>query len=506
MQRASAGAVISGRATMAEFDTFSPAAQRAVQFARAAAERLNHDSIGTEHLLLGVVEERDELAVYILNLLGVRLKRLVDMVIAFVDQGEPFIGALKLTERARTALEIAEEERRRLGHVQVRTVHLLTGLLDQPECTAFRILKRMELDVDDLAVLFRSLDEPDNGRSAMGSVLERLREARLERGDLEKARVHVAVSEAEMTGQATLIMRLARQGAWIMGHDSIGTDHLLHALLAKRDNAAAQVLTGMGLTEKRLLLAVRCARGLHRVDLPNSAALPFSPRAQNALALARYSAQRAAESEGRGHLQRPAGWLHKRIPVESGDLLIGLLDEEHGGAVAILESFEIDHDEIRARLRARARWRPMAVRPKPPEPATLWEWANQQLIERQWSLSDLARESGISRTRLRSWLRGRSRPSGASCDALAAAVLANPNVVRRLADRPGIAAAIAPPPEAGSTSAGDSEIEAMRALIDQVHWDEGRIVWMTGLLETMLRIDQETRHGRKSSERRHNEA
>ena len=59
---------------MAEFDRFSPSARTALQFARAAAEHMNHPSIGTEHLLLGIVAEREDLAGYLLSLLGVTLK------------------------------------------------------------------------------------------------------------------------------------------------------------------------------------------------------------------------------------------------------------------------------------------------------------------------------------------------------------------------------------------------------------------------------------------------
>ena len=62
-----------GRGVMAELELFSPSARTALQFARAAAERMNHPSIGTEHLLLVVVYEREDLSRYLLCLLNVQL-------------------------------------------------------------------------------------------------------------------------------------------------------------------------------------------------------------------------------------------------------------------------------------------------------------------------------------------------------------------------------------------------------------------------------------------------
>jgi ATP-dependent Clp protease ATP-binding subunit ClpA len=462
---------------MAEFKTFSPAARRAMEFARAAAERLNHDSIGTEHLLLGIVEERDDLAVYFLNLLDVRLKPLIKIIDASAEQEDPAAGPLELTERARSVLEIAEEERRRLGHPQLGTVHLLMGILEVPECIAVKVLKRMRVDVDEMSVALRLLYEPENDRPPMGPVLEQLRNARLEHGDREQARVHVEMSEDDLGGRATLIVSFARRAAHALEHESVGTDHLLMGLLTERDGMAAQVLMAMGLTENRLSLAVRFGRGLRSLEQDASPRIQtLSPRAQNALALARFSARRDRLAAGEDGPARPAGRLQKRLLIDSGDVLLGLLDEGHGGAITILESFGIDQAEIRARLRTHARWRLMKVRPKAEEPATLWEWTNQQLNRRQWSLADLARESGIRRPSLRSWVQGKGRPSSKSCDVLAAAVSADPNLVRRLAGRSPAAHKAAP--RGGAP--------AIHALVDQIAWNEDRARRISALLRELI--------------------
>lgn len=467
---------------MADFNTFSPAAQRALQFTRAAAERMRHRSIGTEHLLLGIVEERDDLAVYLLNLLDVRLKPLVETILAFVDIGEQEKGVPDLTDHARTALEIAVRERLRLGHTQVGTVHLLIGILDVPDCTAVKVLGRMGVDVDDLGAALRTLYEPDGGRPPIGPALERLRDARLEHGDQEQTPVHVELSEDELAGRSKLIVQLAQSSAQTLQHDPVGTDHLLAGLVAEGDGAAAQVLTAMGLTEKRVILAIRFARGLQSLRRPFPNGLPpLSPRAQNALALARFRALGRRSADGGVGLQRMAGRLQKPALLESGDILLGLLDEGHGAAMTILESFELDPFEIRSCLQARSRWRSMAVRPKAQEPASLWEWTNLQLIKRGWSLDDLEQHEGVRKRKVRQWVRGEWRPTGDSCDALAAAFGADPNTVRRLANRPAIPYRPMVRPNG---------VSAMRALFDQIDWDDDRIARMTALLEAMIANNQ----------------
>ena len=124
----------------------------------------------------------------------------------------------------------------------------------------------------------------------------------------------------------------------------------------------------------------------------------------------------------------------------------------------------------------------MAVRPKAQEPASLWEWTNQQLIKRDWSLGDLEQHGGIRKSTVRQWLRGERRPTGDSCDALAAAFGVDPNIVRRLANRPAI------PYQPMATPNG---VDAIRALFDQIYWDDDRIARMTALLEAMVANDQE---------------
>jgi transcriptional regulator with XRE-family HTH domain len=159
--------------------------------------------------------------------------------------------------------------------------------------------------------------------------------------------------------------------------------------------------------------------------------------------------------------------------------------------VTILTSFGLDLALVRQRVLALRGSTFGSVRRDGPAPGTFWEWLNQQLIWRQWSLADLAREARVDRRRLRAWVRGDQRPSAASCDVLAAACMADPNLVRRLAGRPLKPAAVAkilpPEPPADRTEA----VEAMRILFERVRWDEGRINRMTTLLRLMAENDED---------------
>jgi len=481
---------------MAEIDRFSPSVRTALQFARAAAERMNHRSIGTEHLLLGVVEEREDLAGYLLSLLGVGLKDVTRAIEHSIGPSEaPLLRSLDLTEHARVALETAMQERRRLGHDQIQTVHVLLGILGMPTSAAAGIFKQLAIDVNELRSSLYLMYESDGDRPPIGPVLERIRDARRELDDLERTRLHASLSEDDTGGRARTVLRFARNIANSLGHETVGTDHLLLGFVADRDCEAARILSGFGLTQKRLTLAVRFGRGLsnpHQTDLGRP--VPLSPRAWNAIELALFSARRRHVPARITSHVRYKWWPQEPCPVDSADLLLGVIEAGTGNLerassrlllvvpVALLLIFVLLFSTFGS------------VRQVGPVPGTFWEWMNQQVIRRQWSLADLGRETGIERRRLRAWVRGERRPSAASCDALAAACRADPNLVRRLAGRPlkPTAGTNILPPKPESPADYAAAVEAMRALFDQVRWDEGRINRMTTLLRLMAKNDEET--------------
>lgn len=133
------------------FDRFTGRARRALGLAQEEAQRLGHNYIGTEHILIGLIREEDGVAAQVLNELGVDLAKVRAAVEQFVGKGErQGQGEVGLTPRAKKVLEFAIDEARRLGHHYVGTEHILLGLVREREGIAAGILEQLGLDLDQL--------------------------------------------------------------------------------------------------------------------------------------------------------------------------------------------------------------------------------------------------------------------------------------------------------------------------------------------------------------------
>jgi ATP-dependent Clp protease ATP-binding subunit ClpC len=133
---------------MAMHDKFTERVRKVMYLAREEAARLQHDYIGTEHLLLGVIREGEGIAATVLNNLGLDLDAIRQAVESMVAStgGTLTIGEIPFTPRAKRVLELSVDEARQLGHNYVGTEHLLLGLIREGEGVAARVL--LELGVD----------------------------------------------------------------------------------------------------------------------------------------------------------------------------------------------------------------------------------------------------------------------------------------------------------------------------------------------------------------------
>jgi ATP-dependent Clp protease ATP-binding subunit ClpC len=132
------------------FEKFSERARRALTFAQEEAQRLGSKWIGTEHLLLGMVRERESSGVRILASLGVdqnRVRSAVEFITGKGDQKREE-GEVGLTPRAKRAIEFAVDEARRLNQSYIGTEHLLLGLLREGEGVAAGILESLGVNLD----------------------------------------------------------------------------------------------------------------------------------------------------------------------------------------------------------------------------------------------------------------------------------------------------------------------------------------------------------------------
>ncbi len=124
------------------FDRFTDRARKVMQLARSEAMRFNHEYIGTEHILLGLIQEGSGVAANVLKNLGLDLAKIRHEIEKTVQAGPNMvtIGQLPFTPRAKKVLEFAVEEATALGHNYVGTEHLLLGLLRETGGKAAQVL------------------------------------------------------------------------------------------------------------------------------------------------------------------------------------------------------------------------------------------------------------------------------------------------------------------------------------------------------------------------------
>ncbi|RMF04337.1 MAG: ATP-dependent Clp protease ATP-binding subunit [Chloroflexi bacterium] len=132
-----------------KFDRFTKRARRVLTLAQEEAQRLNHNYIGTEHLLLGLVREENGVAVRVLRDLGVDPRQIRERVERTVGRGQrAMYGKLSLTPRTKRVIELAVDEARRLGHHYIGTEHLLLGLVRAGEGVAVDVLRGLGVGLD----------------------------------------------------------------------------------------------------------------------------------------------------------------------------------------------------------------------------------------------------------------------------------------------------------------------------------------------------------------------
>jgi ATP-dependent Clp protease ATP-binding subunit ClpA len=224
------------------FERFTERARRVVVLAQDEARTLNHDWIGTEHLLLGLIGEGGGVAARALESLGISLdtvRQQVEEIIGRGEQAPP--GHVPLTPRAKKVLELAFREARALGHGYTGTEHILLGLIREGDGVAAQVLVRLGADLtrarEQVSRLLQAGQGDDDVLARVGLLDRRLaaierwvgmrpdlddldqeiararreKEAAIDREDFEFA---VARRDEEKQGRAA---RAARQDEWTDG-------------------------------------------------------------------------------------------------------------------------------------------------------------------------------------------------------------------------------------------------------------------------------------------------
>ena len=130
------------------FERFTDRARRVMVLAQEEARMLNHNHIGTEHLLLGLIHEGEGVAAQALESLGVSLPAVRQQVEEIIGRGQQALaGRIPFTPRAKKVLELSRREALAMGHNYVGTEHILLGLLREGDGVAAQVLVRMGADL-----------------------------------------------------------------------------------------------------------------------------------------------------------------------------------------------------------------------------------------------------------------------------------------------------------------------------------------------------------------------
>ena len=131
-------------------NNFTPRAQQVLALARKEADRFNHNFVGTEHLLLGLIKLGQGVAVNVLQKLGLDLETVRMEVEKQVGTGpdQKMIGNIPYTPRVKKVLALAAKEAKNLSHTYVGTEHILLGLLREGDGVAARVLKNLDVDIE----------------------------------------------------------------------------------------------------------------------------------------------------------------------------------------------------------------------------------------------------------------------------------------------------------------------------------------------------------------------
>ncbi|MFF5290766.1 Clp protease N-terminal domain-containing protein [Paractinoplanes globisporus] len=319
------------------WERFTERSRRVVALAGDEARMLNHNYLGTEHILLGLLHEGEGVGGKALESLGVSLEAVRQLVEEIIGQGmQPPEEEIPITPRGRRVLEFSLREALQIGHNYVGTEHLLLGLIREGEGVACQVLVRLGVDLNRLRhqvlQLLSGYQPPTAPASAPpatsgGGMFERF------------------------TDRARRVVVLAQEEARMLNHAEIGTEHFLLGLIHDGEGVATQALESLGISLEDLREQIEEIIGIGAQASPGH--LPFTPRARRVLELA---------------LREALQLGHTYIGTEH--LLLGLIREGEGVAGQVLIRLGADLNRTRQQvIRLLSGNTPAAARPDAAEPA-----------------------------------------------------------------------------------------------------------------------------------------
>lgn len=314
----------------------TPRAQEVFAIARTEADRLHHNYIGTEHVLLGLIALGKGVAVNVLSPLGLNLENVRAEVEKLTGTGPDNNSAVRApyTPRVKKVLAFAREEARTLHHAYIGTEHLLLGLLREGNGMAAIALRNLGADLyririevlkevdphiiptDEVHQNMPKFDEPAS-KDWFESAEEALQEWK---------------SGPNFTPRAKRALILAGEEAKQLHHNFVGAEHILLGLIKLDVGVAAKLLGNLGLNLEKARVEVEKLAGI-RTDEKISGRIPYTPRAKRIL----------------GEAKKEAELLHHTF-IGTEHILLGLLSETGGLAAEVFKNFKVDVEQLRKKI------------------------------------------------------------------------------------------------------------------------------------------------------------
>src|SRR5579883_538968 len=275
------------RSESERFAKFTERAKKVLYRAQEESRRMLKQYVGSEHLLLGLLREGEGAGAHALLNLGVELERARAVVERLTEQSErEKEGEIGLTSDGKRVIERAVEEAQRLNRQYVGTEHLLLALVEEQDSMAARALREMGLDKEQITTqamlaLSQSSEEYSSvsGQSAERNPIQMWlwrRKEQLEQGNgnhFDRFDKH-----------ALQVMKLAQEEAQRFQHSSIGTEHLLLALVRLKESTAGQIFGELGIELERVRSSVEFIIG--RSDYLVLGPVGLMPRARKVIEFA----------------------------------------------------------------------------------------------------------------------------------------------------------------------------------------------------------------------------
>ena len=242
------------------FDKFTERARRVLTLAQEEAHRFNHNYIGTEHILLGLVREGDGVAAKVLSNLGVELNKVRSAVEFIIGRGDrTVLGEIGLTPRAKKVIELAVDEARRLGHSYIGTEHLLLGLVREGEGIAAGVLESPGVNIERVraeTTRILSQSSPQAAGTAAGGTRQASRTPTVDQLGIELTAAARSGQLDPVIGRSTelervvqILSRRTKNNPVLIGEPGVGKTAIAELLAQRISNGDVPET----LAEKRLL-------------------------------------------------------------------------------------------------------------------------------------------------------------------------------------------------------------------------------------------------------------